>query len=65
MEGSGLGLGGEGGIRTHVALITPTRFRDEPLKPLGHPSAASLPLRGQAEGAGGAYHRGGRKIGGL
>ena len=23
--------------------MTPTRFRDEPLKPLGHPSAESLP----------------------
>ena len=58
-------FGGEGGIRTHVALITPTRFRDEPLKPLGHPSTASLPPQQRAEAACGAYHRVGRNNGGL
>ncbi len=51
-------FGGEGGIRTHVGF-PPTRFRDEPLKPLGHPSAESLPALEElldVSGAADTYH---------
>src|SRR5690349_16235032 len=34
--------GGGGGIRTHETLSAPTRFRDELLQPLGHPSRCTL-----------------------
>ncbi len=34
--------GGGGGIRTHEALLTPTRFRGEHDQPLRHPSGFSL-----------------------
>ena len=41
--------------------MTPTRFRDEPLKPLGHPSAESLPVRKElldVIGGAGTYYAG-------
>ena len=60
MDGARFSFGGEGGIRTHVGF-PPTRFRDEPLKPLGHPSAESLPVRKElldVIGGAGTYYAG-------